>query len=209
MTAKKKFGTKRVLGFDASTKTIGVSVIDYNPHWVTARPSVELVHSEFYKPPTKGTIFQRLSTVRNQIEEYLHDWEPDDVAIEDIVLFMSGLSTAKTITSLAIFNRMVGLTVFDKMRKGPTLLSVMAVRHALKLDKVLPKKEEMPDLVSHHLQIPFPWIVNKKGAIASESYDVADSIAVGLAFILKSAEKPARASVKKKKARVRRVDGDK
>jgi hypothetical protein len=62
----------------------------------------------------------------------------------------------------------------------------MSIRHGLKLDGNLPKKEDMPELVAKHLGITFPYEVNKKGRIKVENYDMADGVAVALyyAFLL-------------------------
>lgn len=178
--------TKRVLGLDASTSTVGIAVIDYQPHFIKDIPSVELVHHDFYKPPKTGNIFSRLDQVQDKIAGLLKEFEPDDVVVEDIILFMKGRSTAKTITSLAIFNRAVGLKILQEMGRPPHLLNVMAIRHCLKLTKDLPAKEDIPDLVAHHLGINFPWKFNKKGKPFVENGDVADAIAVALTFINKS-----------------------
>jgi hypothetical protein len=62
----------------------------------------------------------------------------------------------------------------------------MSIRHGLKLNKIFPKKEEMPELVEHHLGIKFPYEKNKKGNFKVENFDRADAIAVALyySFIL-------------------------
>jgi hypothetical protein len=39
--------------------------------------------------------------------------------------------------------------------------------------------------VEKHLKIKFPWVFGKKNQIKDESYDRADSVAVGLYFALK------------------------
>lgn len=166
------------MGLDASTTTIGLSVIDFD------NDSKVLIHHEYFKPPKKGNIFERLATVRDFIYNRLDGYQPDMVALEDIILFMKGHSTAKTISSLAVLNRTVGLAVFNFLGKCPTLLNVMKIRHAIKLDKKLPSKDQIPDLVAYHLGWKeFPWIHSKKGKIMEENYDMADSIAVALAFI--------------------------
>lgn len=165
----------RVLGLDASTTTIGLAVIDTDP--------LKLVHCEFYKPPKKGSLFKRLKAVQIYITDMLNKYQPDEVAIEDIILFMKGKSTAKTITSLAIFNRFVGFTVTEVLGKEPHLLNVMRIRHSLKLTKKLPDKKEMPDLAAHHLGISFPWQYGKKGKLLEENFDVGDSISVVLAYL--------------------------
>lgn len=185
----------RVLGFDASSTTIGVSVIDYDD------VGMQLVYCDYFKPPKKGEIFARLSAVRAFVFEMLDTYKPDDVALEDIVLFMKGRSSAKTITTLAVLNRTVGLAVFNHFGKEPKLLNVRTIRSQLKINNVTPKKEDMPENVATHLGIAFPYrYISKgktKGKIAVESYDMADGTAVSLAFIKLS--KPKAKPIKKKK----------
>lgn len=188
---------KRILGFDASTTTIGMSVVDYDDN------GSELKHLEHFKPPKKGDIFERLIKVQEFVDNRLDKFKPDDVALEDIILFMKGHSTAKTVSALAILNRTVGLAVLKKMGKSPHLLNVMKIRHAIKDGKKLPGKEDIPELVAKILNIKFPYIMNKKGAVAEENYDRADSVAVSLAFIAlaKRVEKKPKAVTKKKKSK--------
>jgi hypothetical protein len=61
----------------------------------------------------------------------------------------------------------------------------MTIRHGLKINKLLPKKEEIPELVAKHLGITFPYQLNKKGKIKIENYDMADGIAVALYYSFK------------------------
>ncbi len=182
------------MGLDASTTTIGLSVIDYEDGYTC------LVHHEFFKPPKKAEIFQKLAIVQGFIFDRLTKYKPDDVALEDIILFMKGHSTAKTVSSLAVLNRTVGLAIYNQTDKPPKLLNVMKIRHAIKLDKKLPPKEDIPDLVAHHLNISFPWQYNKKGKLIVENYDMADAIAVGLAFIKTSNVEQSPKKPSKKKA---------
>lgn len=187
--------TKRVMGLDASTTTIGLAVIDYSD---TER---KLVHYEYFKPDKKVHVLQMLAGVRAFILSRLETYKPDYVALEDIILFMKGHSTAQTISALSILNRTVGLTVYNHMGRPPAMLNVMKVRHTIKLDKILPPKEDIPELVAKLLGIEFPWIVNKKGKRIEENCDMADSIAVALAFITLGPEKAELAPVKKPKKR--------
>lgn len=189
---------KRVVGLDASTTTIGFSVVEYDGY-----SAPDLKHVEHFKPPKKGDLFERLAKVRTFIFDRLDKFKPDDVALEDIILFMKGRSTAKTISSLAVLNRIVGLAVYDKMGKPPQLLNVMKIRHAIKDGKTLPPKEDIPELVAKILNIKFPYILNKKGAVAVENYDRADAIAVALAYIEngKRVEKTPKKRTKKQKSK--------
>jgi Holliday junction resolvasome RuvABC endonuclease subunit len=142
--------------------------------------------ADYIKPIKDGSIIERIVDTRNKIQKIIADAKPDYIAIEDIIKFMKGKSTAQTIIMQATFNRMIGLASFDYLKKAPELYSVMAIRHGLKLNKIFPKKEDMPTLVSKHLGITFPYEYNKKGKIKVESYDKADGIAVALycAFVL-------------------------
>lgn len=194
----------RVLSLDASTTTIGLAVFDY-----TKFSDVKMVHHEYYKPPKEGDIFERLAQVRDFIYARLDSYKPDHVALEDIILFMKGHSTAATVSALAVLNRTVGLAIYNQSGKSPELLNVMKIRHALKTDSQLPPKETIPDLVALHLKITFPWVLKEKGRgkkkemkPIEENYDMADAMAVGLAYIkIKDVEsQPKKAPKKKKKA---------
>ncbi len=177
----------RILSLDASTTTIGLAVIDYGDDLIP-----KLIHVEYFKPPQDIDIFEKLSKVRQFIFNKIEEFKPDQIALEDIVLFMKGKSTAATISSLAVLNRTVGLAVYDKLGKSPVLLNVLKIRHKIKFGKKLPAKEEIPELVAQILNISFPYQYNKKGKAIPENLDMADSIAVGLALfkINTTIEKP-------------------
>jgi Holliday junction resolvasome RuvABC endonuclease subunit len=173
----------RILGLDASSKTIGYSVLDYNESTGT----VDLVECDYLKPPKKGNLFERLDKTQNMINEILFKYHPDIVAIEDIAKFMAGASTAKTIITLAVFNRAVGLACYKYNGEPPELFNVMKIRHGIKFGKKFPKKDEIPDIVAKHLNITFPYVYKtgkKKTDIMEESYDMADSLAVAYYYIL-------------------------
>lgn len=172
---------QRILGFDVSSTTIGYCVLEINDS-----NDIRFVLCNYVKPIKKGGIIERVAHTRDVVQSIIDQVKPDHIAIEDIVQFMAGASTAKTIITLTTFNRMIGLLAHDYLKRAPSLHSVMSIRHGLKIEKVLPKKEEIPELVAKHLKIKFPYLFNKKGKIKVESYDMADGIAVALyhAFIL-------------------------
>lgn len=182
---------KRVLGIDVSSTTIGYSIIDYDDN------SMTLVKADYIKPLKTGSIIERIVHTRDKIQDIIAKAKPDHIGIEDIIQFMQGKSTAKTIIMLTTFNRMIGLCAYDYLKRSPELFSVMTIRHGLKLAKDLPKKEDMPELVAHHLGITFLYEVNKKGKVKVENYDKADGIAVGLYYTLLLREKVKRKGKKK------------
>jgi Holliday junction resolvasome RuvABC endonuclease subunit len=166
----------RVLGLDASTNTIGICVLDF-----TLEGEFNLVAANYYKPPKKGHSIEKLAITKRAIESIIETYKPDHIALEDIILFMKGKSTAKTTTSLASLNRTVGLAVYEKTNCPPVLLNVLTVRHAIKIREV-PDKEKIPETVAERLNMEFPWIYNKNNKPIPENYDIADGIAVALAY---------------------------
>jgi Holliday junction resolvasome RuvABC endonuclease subunit len=173
---------KKVLGFDVSSTTIGycVLLIDDSDN------SINFAFANYVKPLKKGNIVDRIVDTRNKIKDIIDKVQPDYIGIEDIIQFMKGHSTAKTIIMLTTFNRMIALCAHDHLKRSPELFSVMTIRHGLKTAKDLPKKEDMPELVAKHLGITFPYEHNKKGKVKVESFDMADGVAVALyyAFVL-------------------------
>lgn len=172
---------KRLLGIDCSSSTIGIGVLE-----IDYENNINYVSMDYIKPLKTGSIIERIVDTRNKIKAIIEKEKPDYIAIENIISFMAGKSTANTIIMLTTFNRMVCLLAHDYLNKDPELFNVMSIRHGLKLNKILPKKEEIPDLVANHLNIKFPWEFGKKGKLKVENFDKADGIAVALyhAFIL-------------------------
>jgi len=168
----------RILSLDASTSNIGLAVLDHD----IKDGYTKLVHLECYQPPNLDILY-KLQAVRKFIQEKIQYFKPDEIALEEIILFMKGSSTATTISSLAVLNRTVGLAVLDTHGSPPHLYNVLSVRHAIKDSEELPSKEEIPELVARLLKIKFPYLYNKKGKPISQNEDMADAVAVGLAFI--------------------------
>ena len=183
---------KRILGFDVSSTTIGYCVLE-----IDDQNEINFVYANYLKPIKTGSIIERIVDTRDKIQAVIDQVKPDEIGIEDIIQFMQGKSTAKTIIMLTTFNRMIGLCAYDYLKRSPELFSVMTIRHGLKIDKVLPKKEDMPELVAQHLRITFPWETNKKGKIKVENYDKADGIAVALYYALVLSGKVKRKGKKK------------
>ncbi|KKN74471.1 hypothetical protein LCGC14_0389880 [marine sediment metagenome] len=186
------------MALDASSTTIGICLLSYDDKKIT------LDYVSYYKPPKKGNIFERLDVVRKYIQTKIDELKPDAVTIEDIVLFMKNKSSANTITTLAVVNRVIGLTVFDKIGKAPYLYNVMRVRHAIKKGKDLPSKQDVPELVADILDVKFPY-VKKNEKMVKENEDMADAIAVGICHIyMDRAGKADQLQIKKKKKKVKK-----
>ena len=169
------------MGLDASTSVIGVCILDYKDGY---KPI--LVHSEFYKPDKSNGLLEMLVKARNYIIKLFGKYNVQEFVIEDYIKFMKGSSSSSTIIPLSILNITLRLAILD-LGITPRALNVLKIRHTIKLTKILPKKEEIPELVAQHLGIPYPWLykINKRTKqqqIMESSYDVADAIAVSLAW---------------------------
>jgi len=173
----RKVNMARVLGFDISSSTIGWCVIQFDEK----SKQIKFVKCGYLKPIKSGTIIERIAHTRTKIKKIIEDVKPDYIGIEDLIKFMPK-STASTVIVLATFNRMICLLAYDYLNKSPELLNVMTIRHGLKLNKQFPKKEDMPELVSNHLGIKFPYEYKKSGKPKEENCDMADGIAVALYY---------------------------
>ena len=188
---------KRVLGIDCSSTTIGYCVLEIDD----LTKEIKFISASYLKPVKTGTITERIVDTRNKINTIINNIKPDYIGIEEIIQFMQGKSTAKTIIMLTTFNRMVCLLSYDYLQKSPELFNVMSIRHGLKFDKDFPKKENIPNLVAKHLGITFPYEHDKKGKIKVENYDKADGVAVALYYSFILTEKIKR-KVPKNKSKV-------
>ena len=164
------------MGIDVSTTTIGWCILDY-----TSGQKRKLINCSFYKPSKKGNLFEKLDQTRKDIERVVQKYKPDYIAIEDLIKFMRGRSSATTIINLSVFNRMIGLMAYDFLGRPPDLFNVLSIRHGIRREvgeKKLPAKEDLPKHISILLDIDYPWIKDKKGKIKMESYDVSDAMCV-------------------------------
>jgi Holliday junction resolvasome RuvABC endonuclease subunit len=173
---------KRIAGFDVSSTCIGWCLLE----WDNQSDTIRYITMGNHKPIKTGNIVERLYDTKLVIQKILEEHKPDLIGVENIIEFMKHKSSAKTVITLAVFNRMVCLASHEYIGRSPELFNVMQIRHGLKLDKELPKKEDMPALVSHHLGITFPYVYKRNGTVADESGDMADGVAVALyyAFVL-------------------------
>lgn len=173
----------KVLGLDISSSTIGYAVLSCNDSF----KEIKLESVNFLKPLKKGTILERLADTRDKIKKIIETIKPDYIAIEDIVLFIRNKSTAQTITTLAVFNRMVGLVAQDFLKKSPTLINVLTIRYCIKKQANLnkfPEKTELPESLEKLLNINFPWIYNRNDKIKDESYDMSDAICCAYCYVM-------------------------
>lgn len=169
------------MGLDISTSTIGIFIVEYD------NDKQNVLYYDYYKPNKKVTELERLKLAQDHIINIAERFNVDEFAVEDFIRFMKGKSKAGTIISLAIMNRSICLAIYKKFGVYPNILNVLKIRHTIKTGKELPKKEDIPTLLSHHLNISFPLFTKKyKGEeiFINENYDVADAGSCAYCHIL-------------------------
>ena len=172
----------RICGFDVSSTTLAWAILDY-----TDATSISLFDCGYIKPIKTGTIIERLVDTRNKVKAVIEKYQPDEIAIEDIIQFIRGLSSANTVIMLASFNRMTGLCAHDYLGKAPQMLNVMGIRHCIRKQaglKKIPAKEDIPKLLEKVAGLKTPIILNKKGKSRVEVFDLSDAIAVAYSCII-------------------------
>lgn len=169
-----------MLGLDCSSSTIGWGLFTLN-----SGPTL-VAHGHIKPLTSKFDLFERLQDVYERIGELCQEVDPTHIVIEDIVLHMKGKSSAKTITTLAIFNRVAGLSAYVHTGISPELFAVGTIRKLIRQDhpRVDPKfkKEDIPDIIRTYLEPKFEDIINRNNNVSGETYDEADGIAAAWAY---------------------------
>jgi hypothetical protein len=178
---RQRSGKIRVLGLDCSSSTIGWGLVTFN------KEPVLLSHGYIKPLSSKYELFERLDDVFTSIQELCEELKPSHVVIEDIVLHMRGRSSAKTITTLAIFNRVAGLAARKYCGESPGLFAVGTIRKYIRhLNRDIDpkfKKEDIPELIRCYLKPNvFEDLYNRNNKIRDETYDQADGIAAAWAY---------------------------
>jgi Holliday junction resolvasome RuvABC endonuclease subunit len=163
-----------VLGFDVSSKTIG---------WGLMTKDNLLAYGHIRPLNSKYGIIERLNDVYDTVFELTKKFSPQIIAIEEITLFMSGRSTAKTTTILSAFNRLVGVAAY-RVVNNVKFYPVSTIRKIIKNSiglKYTISKDEMPEIIKKYLEKNFSDVVKRGGETAIQTYDEADGIAVAWA----------------------------
>lgn len=198
--------SKIIMGLDASSSTIGLSIIEEQDDGYLI-----FKHVEHYKPIKKDThILDTLKWVKEYIVSKLKEFSPDEVIIEEYIKFMKGHSSSDSTISLAVLNRTVCMAVYEYTEKKPYIVNVNTIRAAIKPKNYhLPRvpKEDILPLVCQILNIQWDWLIGKKGKVLDENYDRSDSIAcsLGLIFGLRSGKIKSDNGMKIKKSKKKSV----
>jgi Holliday junction resolvasome RuvABC endonuclease subunit len=172
-----------VLGLDCSSSTIGWGLVGKK------ESGEKLLLAYGHIKPLKPTydLIYRLDDVYDKIAELCLEFDPHEVAVEEMLYYIKGLSQASTIVTLAAFNRVAALAAYREANHEVFFHAVSKIRSVLKKEingKESIKKEDVPDIIVSCLGPEFKFIKNRKGSIAKETGDEADGIAVALVHVL-------------------------
>jgi len=178
----------KILGLDCSSSVIGWGVLTLQDNI-----PVLLAHGHIKPLDSKFHITERLEDVFERVGDLCHEIDPTHIVIEDIILHMKGLSSAKTITTLAVFNRIAATSVYVHTGVTPELFSVGTIRKLIRdahpdIDPKF-KKENIPDIIRAHLDPNFANIINRNDNVSAETYDESDGIAAAWAYSIQLGRK--------------------
>ena len=177
---------KYFLGLDISTSIIGVSLFEN-------KKLKEMFHIDLTK--TK-CMFDKSKQYKEFIQNKISGIDIEKIYVEDTLQsFSRGLSSAKTLMTLARFNGIVSNITFEVTGIKPEFINVNVARKSLgiKIDKTLDKdkKEQIMDWVGFDLG-GYDWptkIISRgknKGLVKYEKfcYDIADAYVICKAGII-------------------------
>jgi hypothetical protein len=192
-----------VIGFDISSTTTGIAVLYLMDGYI------HHAQCEYYKPIKKDMsqlqtliklrtdIRATLRKVRNKIADMartlgcsMEDHVKIHIGAEDFLMFVPNRSSAGTVTTLSIFNRVTCLAAYDEIGVVPELFPVMTIRSVLRkmsCSSARVDKENVPavceKLISErHISgaWKFLWFTGRNGVV-EENYDMGDAIAAAIA----------------------------
>ena len=142
-------------------------------------------------------LFEKASLVKSEILRLSSKYKVSNVAVEEnLQAFRPGLSSAKTLMTLAQFNGVVRWICHENLNVPVESINVNTARKSVglkinKKDKSKTTKEKVLDWVSaDDASIKWPTKILKSGPnkgqkrICNEAYDMADAYVIGKSFLI-------------------------
>ena len=144
-------------------------------------------------------LYEKAAYVKNKIIELDDQYHIDKVAVEEnLQAFRPGLSSAKTLMTLAQFNGVVRWICHERLEVDVEAINVNSARKnvGLKIDrknKEKNTKQQVLEWVSKdNTSIKWPTKILKSGPnrgcvrICNEAYDMADAYVIGKSFLIEN-----------------------
>jgi len=179
-----------ILGLDISTSCTGYTLLNSDG---------TLIDIGYIRLDTKSSIFSRVTEVSSVISKIIDETPIERIFIEEnLQAFRPGLSSAKTLLTLARFNGMVSYQAYVLSGLVPDYINVNTARKTLgiKLNRKsdVTTKDQIYHWVDNHSRntntmIGWPFKILKSGprkglkVLDSAAYDMADSYVIARAGI--------------------------
>jgi len=174
-----------ILGIDCSSSTIGWAYLGVENN------VINILEHGHIKPPDKDTpLLDRLDSVSKSMADLCEKFKPSVIIIEEIAQYMAGRTSANTIITLAVFNRICALQLYRSSGQYPMFMLPISIRTRIK--RFLKRaeqidKEEIPAILQNYFGKTFFKVVGykqrgkNKGQPIVETYDEADAVAAAWA----------------------------
>lgn len=178
-----------LLALDISTSCTGYSVFDNEG---------KLVEIDFIDLKKFKGLYAKSKEIKSRLTSIINSYSINNIAVEEnLQAFRPGLSSAKTILTLAQFNGVVRWICFDTFNIAPVSINVNTARKlvGLKVDKKSGKKTKVQVMEWVDSQEPsIKWPIKEvargrnKGAIKKVEgcFDMADAYVIGKAFLIEN-----------------------
>jgi len=176
-----------ILGLDISTSTIGLCITD-------AKGAVKLL--DFVDLSKQKTLFQKAEKFKEVLKSLDKDYKVNSVVIEEnLQAFRPGLSSAKTIVTLARFNGVCTYMASEVFKIEPEFVNVNAARKlvGIKVNRKSDKntKQQILEFVQgKDPGLHWPTKVLKGGPrkgsviLVKECYDMADAYVIAQSAVV-------------------------
>ncbi len=180
-----------VLGLDVSTSCTGYCIVEKTDY------SYRIVDAGFLNLKKHDTFFKKSMALKDFLIEISKKNSIESIAIEEnLQSFRPGMSSAKTLLSLAKFNGVSCLFSEDIFSIQPTMVSVVRARSKLgiKINRKLDlntKQQVLAWVKKHPIFINYEWPQKKlkqgprRGMVIDDPacYDIADAAVVCLSIL--------------------------
>jgi len=176
-----------ILALDISTSCTGWCLFDENE-------LVDIGHIDLGK---HKDFYQKASRVKSELQDINKNHNVTSIAVEEnLQAFRPGLSSAKTLMTLAQFNGTVRWICSEEFDIKPEAINVNTARKTIglkidKKDKSKTTKEKVLEWVARdNPSITWPTKILKSGPnkgkkrVCTESYDMADAYVIGKSYFL-------------------------
>lgn len=166
------------LGLDISTSITGFTVLDR---------SGDVLLCDYIDLTKLNNMLQKARRVQNIFYDLVTLYAIEQIWVEEsLQMFASGMSSAKTLSTLSKFNGIVSWIMWDKLGIEPNYISATSARKECGL--TVPKGKRGKEVVMEYMLDKQKWFVvehTKTGKIKPYCYDRADSFIVAQAGFLR------------------------